>query len=153
RRRDDGIGPPLDRSDLDRRRRARANATRPGKEGRKGTGKGRKGTRTRRRGRRTRNATRRRGARKSGTSRPAAERRRRRRHRRTRRRQPRHAGRTRRRGMSATILSGRYEIGEKLGSGGMSTVHRATDLTLERTVAVKILAEHLSDDERFVARF
>ncbi len=29
----------------------------------------------------------------------------------------------------------------------------ATDLTLERTVAVKILAEHLSDDERFVARF
>jgi serine/threonine-protein kinase len=55
--------------------------------------------------------------------------------------------------MSTTILSGRYEIGEKLGSGGMSTVHRATDLTLERTVAVKVLAEHLSDDERFVARF
>jgi serine/threonine-protein kinase len=35
----------------------------------------------------------------------------------------------------------------------MSTVHRATDRILERTVAVKILAEHLSDDERFVARF
>ena len=50
-------------------------------------------------------------------------------------------------------LSGRYEIGEKLGSGGMSSVHQATDLILERTVAVKILAEHLSDDERFVARF
>jgi len=29
----------------------------------------------------------------------------------------------------------------------------ATDLTLERTVAIKILAEHLSDDERFVERF
>jgi serine/threonine-protein kinase len=55
--------------------------------------------------------------------------------------------------MSETVLSGRYEIGERLGSGGMSTVHQATDLTLERTVAVKILAEHLSDDERFVARF
>ncbi|MGA8744350.1 MAG: protein kinase [Solirubrobacterales bacterium] len=50
-------------------------------------------------------------------------------------------------------LSGRYEIGERLGSGGMSTVYRATDRILERTVAVKVLAEHLSDDERFVARF
>jgi serine/threonine protein kinase len=55
--------------------------------------------------------------------------------------------------MASGILSGRYEIGERLGSGGMSTVHQATDLILERTVAVKILAEHLSDDERFVARF
>ena len=35
----------------------------------------------------------------------------------------------------------------------MSNVYRATDRILERTVAVKILAEHLSDDERFVARF
>jgi serine/threonine-protein kinase len=35
----------------------------------------------------------------------------------------------------------------------MSTVFRATDTILERTVAVKILAEHLSDDDRFVARF
>ena len=35
----------------------------------------------------------------------------------------------------------------------MSSVHQATDLILERTVAVKILAEHLSDDERFVERF
>jgi eukaryotic-like serine/threonine-protein kinase len=50
-------------------------------------------------------------------------------------------------------LSSRYELGDRLGSGGMSNVYRATDLTLERTVAVKILAEHLSDDERFVARF
>ncbi len=50
-------------------------------------------------------------------------------------------------------LSGRYELGDRLGSGGMSNVYRATDRILERTVAVKILAEHLSDDERFVARF
>ena len=55
--------------------------------------------------------------------------------------------------MASGILSRRYEIGERLGSGGMSSVHQATDLILERTVAVKILAEHLSDDERFVARF
>jgi serine/threonine protein kinase len=55
--------------------------------------------------------------------------------------------------MASGVLSGRYEIGDRLGSGGMSSVHMATDLILERTVAVKILAEHLSDDERFVARF
>lgn len=55
--------------------------------------------------------------------------------------------------MAAGTLSGRYEIGERLGSGGMSNVYKATDRILERTVAVKILAEHLSDDERFVARF
>jgi serine/threonine-protein kinase len=55
--------------------------------------------------------------------------------------------------MAAGTLSGRYELGDRLGSGGMSNVYLATDLTLERTVAVKILAEHLSDDERFVARF
>ena len=54
---------------------------------------------------------------------------------------------------SADTLSGRYETGEKLGTGGMSNVYKATDLILERTVAVKVLAEHLSDDERFVAGF
>ena len=51
------------------------------------------------------------------------------------------------------LISDRYRIEDRLGSGGMSTVFRAQDTILERTVAVKILAEHLSDDERFVARF
>ena len=56
--------------------------------------------------------------------------------------------------MSPTsILADRYELKDKLGSGGMSNVYRATDNILERTVAVKVLAEHLSDDDRFVARF
>ena len=55
--------------------------------------------------------------------------------------------------MAPTLLSGRYELGDRLGSGGMSNVYKATDRILERTVAVKVLAEHLSDDERFVARF
>jgi eukaryotic-like serine/threonine-protein kinase len=55
--------------------------------------------------------------------------------------------------METKAISGRYEIVDRLGSGGMSNVYRATDRTLERTVAVKVLAEHLSDDERFVARF
>ena len=55
--------------------------------------------------------------------------------------------------MAGGTLSGRYELGDRLGSGGMSNVYKATDLILERTVAVKVLAEHLSDDERFVERF
>jgi serine/threonine-protein kinase len=55
--------------------------------------------------------------------------------------------------MEAGTLSGRYETGERLGTGGMSSVYKATDRILERTVAVKILAEHLHDDPRFVERF
>jgi eukaryotic-like serine/threonine-protein kinase len=55
--------------------------------------------------------------------------------------------------MASVTLSDRYELGDRLGSGGMSNVYRATDRILERTVAVKVLAEHLSDDDRFVARF
>ena len=55
--------------------------------------------------------------------------------------------------MSAGIIADRYELGDRLGSGGMSTVYKAVDRVLERTVAVKVLAEHLSDDEKFVARF
>jgi serine/threonine-protein kinase len=55
--------------------------------------------------------------------------------------------------MSGTTIANRYELGDRLGSGGMSTVYRAVDRVLERTVAVKVLAEHLSDDEKFVARF
>ncbi len=52
-----------------------------------------------------------------------------------------------------SLISDRYELGDRLGSGGMSTVYGAVDRVLERTVAVKILAEHLSDDDKFVARF
>jgi serine/threonine protein kinase len=53
----------------------------------------------------------------------------------------------------SSLISDRYELGDRLGSGGMSTVYGATDRVLERTVAIKILAEHLSDDDKFVARF
>jgi eukaryotic-like serine/threonine-protein kinase len=55
--------------------------------------------------------------------------------------------------VSTATISGRYQLGDRLGSGGMSSVYRAQDRVLERTVAVKILAEHLSDDDKFVARF
>jgi serine/threonine-protein kinase len=50
-------------------------------------------------------------------------------------------------------IAGRYRIEGRLGAGGMSTVFRAHDQVLERPVAVKLLAEHLAEDEAFVARF
>jgi serine/threonine protein kinase len=50
-------------------------------------------------------------------------------------------------------IAGRYRIDRRLGAGGMSTVFLAQDTVLERPVAVKLLAEHLADDEAFVERF
>ena len=50
-------------------------------------------------------------------------------------------------------IAGRYRIERRLGLGGMSTVHLALDLRLQRNVAVKLLAEHLADDPIFVSRF
>ena len=52
-----------------------------------------------------------------------------------------------------TAVAGRYRIEGRLGAGGMSTVYRAMDGVLERPVAVKLLAEHLAEDDAFVARF
>ena len=52
-----------------------------------------------------------------------------------------------------TEVAGRYLIEGRLGAGGMSTVFMARDTVLERPVAVKLLAEHLADDEAFVYRF
>ncbi len=52
-----------------------------------------------------------------------------------------------------TEVASRYVIERRLGAGGMSTVFMAMDTVLERRVAVKLLAEHLADDEAFVARF
>ena len=50
-------------------------------------------------------------------------------------------------------LSGRYQIEELLGQGGMSSVFKATDPNLKRVVAVKLIHPHLSDDPDFVKRF
>ena len=52
-----------------------------------------------------------------------------------------------------TEVAGRYRLSRRLGAGGMSTVFLAHDTVLERDVAVKLLAEHLAEDEAFVARF
>ncbi len=55
--------------------------------------------------------------------------------------------------MSVAEIAGRYRLEGRLGFGGMSTVHLAMDMRLERQVAVKLLAEHLADDPAFVSRF
>jgi serine/threonine-protein kinase len=52
-----------------------------------------------------------------------------------------------------TILGGRYEIDEVIGRGGMSTVYRAHDLTLERWVAVKIMHREVARESEQLERF
>ena len=54
---------------------------------------------------------------------------------------------------AATVLDGRYRVGEVLARGGMSTVHRGTDTRLDRPVAIKIMEPSLAADPTFVRRF
>src|SRR5262245_6348053 len=54
--------------------------------------------------------------------------------------------------LSGTKL-GPYEIQSPLGAGGMGEVYRARDTRLDRTVAIKILPDHLSSDSARRARF
>ena len=51
------------------------------------------------------------------------------------------------------ILNNRYELEERLGTGGMAMVFRARDLMLERTVAIKLLRSDFSSDPNFRERF
>jgi beta-lactam-binding protein with PASTA domain/tRNA A-37 threonylcarbamoyl transferase component Bud32 len=51
------------------------------------------------------------------------------------------------------LLSDRYELGETLGYGGMSEVHRGRDVRLDRDVAVKVLRADLARDPQFQHRF
>jgi serine/threonine-protein kinase len=55
--------------------------------------------------------------------------------------------------MVGKALADRYELTEKLASGGMGTVFVATDTRLQRRVALKLLKEDLASDPRFVERF
>ncbi len=54
---------------------------------------------------------------------------------------------------SQRLLSQRYELGETLGYGGMSEVHRGKDVRLGRDVAVKVLRADLARDPQFQLRF
>ena len=51
------------------------------------------------------------------------------------------------------LLDNRYEILERIGSGGMAVVYKAKCHWLNRFVAVKILKEDLAQDEEFRRRF
>jgi eukaryotic-like serine/threonine-protein kinase len=51
------------------------------------------------------------------------------------------------------LLSNRYELGEVLGYGGMSEVHKGRDVRLGRDVAVKVLRADLARDPQFQERF
>ncbi|MGH2976878.1 MAG: serine/threonine protein kinase, partial [Gaiellaceae bacterium] len=51
------------------------------------------------------------------------------------------------------LIADRFELEELVGTGGMSSVFRARDLQLERSVAIKILHEHYADDPEYLERF
>ncbi len=52
-----------------------------------------------------------------------------------------------------TLIGGRFRLEEKVGSGGMSSVYRAFDPTLERHVAIKMMHRDISDDADQLERF
>ncbi len=54
--------------------------------------------------------------------------------------------------LTGRVLDDRYELGERVGAGGMPYVYRATDRHLGRPVAVKVLASRLAADPESVAR-
>src|ERR671925_1547768 len=56
-------------------------------------------------------------------------------------------------GLIGTVLSHRYRLEARLGSGGMSTVYLARDQTLERPVAAKVMHREISDQPDQLERF
>ena len=51
------------------------------------------------------------------------------------------------------LIGDRYEIIDKVGSGGMADVYKAMDHRLNRFVAVKVLKQEYSSDTKFVTKF
>jgi len=55
--------------------------------------------------------------------------------------------------LTGKIIDNRYQLLKVVAAGGMATIYQATDLRLDRMVAVKIMHSHLANDEAFVNRF
>lgn len=55
--------------------------------------------------------------------------------------------------MIGRLIDGRYQVRSRIARGGMATVYLATDLRLERRVAIKVMHGHLADDSAFKQRF
>jgi serine/threonine-protein kinase len=55
--------------------------------------------------------------------------------------------------MIGRLVDGRYQVRSRIARGGMATVYLATDLRLERRVAIKVMHGHLADDNTFKTRF
>src|SRR5262245_17349365 len=51
------------------------------------------------------------------------------------------------------VRLGPYEIQSAIGAGGMGEVYRARDVRLDRTVAIKVLPEHVNHDPALRERF
>ncbi|HEY4633061.1 MAG TPA: protein kinase, partial [Candidatus Limnocylindrales bacterium] len=51
------------------------------------------------------------------------------------------------------LVAGRYRLGPIIGRGGMATIHRATDIRLDRQVAVKLLRPDVRADADLAQRF
>ena len=52
-----------------------------------------------------------------------------------------------------TVVRGKYEIQEKIGTGGMASVYRAQHLAFNEVVAMKVVSQKLMEDEGFLKRF
>jgi eukaryotic-like serine/threonine-protein kinase len=55
--------------------------------------------------------------------------------------------------LTGRLLDGRYAVTARIAHGGMATVYQATDMRLDREVALKVMHAELARDEEFVRRF
>lgn len=55
--------------------------------------------------------------------------------------------------LEGAVLDGRYRVGARIATGGMSTVYRGVDLRLDRPVALKVMDARYAGDAQFLTRF